>query len=430
MTSAIIAADLGKCYKVNHLADGRGYRTLRESISRGIGSIRERLRGDKRAGTTEDFWALQDLDFAIEPGEVVGVIGRNGAGKSTLLKILSRITKPSTGQVELRGRVGSLLEVGTGFHPELTGRENIFLNGAILGMPRRQIAAKFDEIVDFAGVERFLDTPVKRYSSGMYVRLAFAVAAGLEADVLLVDEVLAVGDAAFQKKCIGRMHDLSTGGRTILFVSHSMPAVRSLTQRCLYLRDGRLVADGPTARIIDRYLADAWGGAGTQGPPPVQHYRQDRADSRSVCINKIWFSNSTGRIASQLEFSETFSIHCEIESRSYRGEVFVACWLTNQNGERVATFFSPDQVPRFEIAPGRFLVQLTVRGLPLSPGRYYVTIGVNHQIHTTAFDVLVDYPAFDVKKAQIGSGECEWPDRPWGCVHWEGVSWTMKTEGS
>jgi len=430
MTVAIDVRKLGKRYRIAHLNTRGGYRTLRESLSESMGSVVSRLRRKYNAKTTEDFWALRDLDFEAKAGEVVGIIGRNGAGKSTLLKILSRITKPSTGQVELSGRVGSLLEVGTGFHPELTGRENIFLNGTILGMSRAQITAKFDEIVDFAGVERFLDTPVKRYSSGMYVRLAFAVAAYLQADILLVDEVLAVGDAEFQKKCIGRMHDLSSTGRTVLFVSHSMPAVRSLTQRCLYLCNGRLVADGPTAQIIDRYLADASGGIGIEQSRPIESYRQDRSDNRPAQLKRVWFTDSDKKITSCIQFSEAFSIHCEIESNSFRGRFHVAGWLTNQNGERVTTFYSPDQIPRFAIVPGRFLIQVTFRDLPLSPGRYYVSIGINQQTNTTAFDMLLDYPAFDVAMEEIDSGECEWPDRPWGCVHWENVSWTMKDEGS
>jgi lipopolysaccharide transport system ATP-binding protein len=210
---------------------------------------------DVSVSKPEDFWALKDVNFEVKRGEVVGIIGRNGAGKSTLLKILSRITEPTTGRVEIDGRVASLLEVGTGFHPELTGRENIYLNGAILGMGRTEIRKKFDEIVAFAEVEKFLDTPVKRYSSGMYVRLAFAVAAHLEPEILIVDEVLAVGDAEFQRKCLGKMQDVSTGGRTVLFVSHNMNAIQMLCGKCLLLAGGQLTCFGPTEDIIPRYIS-------------------------------------------------------------------------------------------------------------------------------------------------------------------------------
>ena len=203
-----------------------------------------------------EFWALKDVSFSVEQGEVVGLIGGNGAGKSTLLKILTRITEPTSGRAAIRGRVGSLLEVGTGFHPELTGRENVYMNGTILGMKRREIEAKFDEIVEFSGVEKFLDTPVKRYSSGMYVRLAFAVAAHLEPEVLLIDEVLAVGDAAFQKKCLGKMGEIAKGGRTILFVSHSMGAVRELCSRCILLESGTVAMAGPVDEVVTRYFGD------------------------------------------------------------------------------------------------------------------------------------------------------------------------------
>ena len=208
----------------------------------------------RSAPRRSDFWALKDVSFEVPPGEVLGVVGRNGAGKSTLLKVLSRITEPTTGRVELRGRVGSLLEVGTGFHPELTGRENIYLNGAILGMKRREIARKFDEIVAFAEVEQFLDTPVKRYSSGMYMRLAFAVAAHLEPEILLVDEVLAVGDAEFQKKCLGKMGDVAGEGRTVLFVSHNMGAVQTVCRRALLLDHGRVKMIGPAEEVVAEYL--------------------------------------------------------------------------------------------------------------------------------------------------------------------------------
>jgi lipopolysaccharide transport system ATP-binding protein len=260
MTDIIIRAEgLGKKYIIGHQSVGRPD-TLRDMLtqqaSRLVRSARDMatgkalVSGDER----EEFWALKDVNFEIKRGEVVGIIGRNGAGKSTLLKVLSRITEPSEGRITIDGRVASLLEVGTGFHPELTGRENIFLNGAILGMTRGEIRHKFDEIVDFAGVEKFLDTPVKRYSSGMYVRLAFSVAAHLEPEILVVDEVLAVGDAEFQKKCLGKMHDVAGQGRTVLFVSHNMTAVQSLCERGLLLQKGVLVNEGLTQDVVGGYL--------------------------------------------------------------------------------------------------------------------------------------------------------------------------------
>lgn len=251
--NAISARDLGKRYIIGH--EVRRSDTLRDAVGAGIRGVWQKLRG--RRLEREDFWALKDLNFDINPGEVVGVIGRNGAGKSTLLKVLSRITEPTCGKIELRGRIASLLEVGTGFHPELSGRENIFLNGAILGMTRREIQRRFDEIVDFSEVERFLDTPVKRYSSGMYVRLAFAVAAHLEPEILIVDEVLAVGDASFQKKCLGKMQDVaSTGGRTVLFVSHNMSVMLSLCQRALFLKEGQLILDSDVQSAVSAYLSN------------------------------------------------------------------------------------------------------------------------------------------------------------------------------
>ncbi|MES2605898.1 MAG: ABC transporter ATP-binding protein [Pseudomonadota bacterium] len=258
MSDVVIRAEgLGKKYLIGRR---QAHRTvLRDVVTRAFKGVASSafdiLRGRQRMvdDATEEFWALKDVDFEIKRGDVVGIIGRNGAGKSTLLKVLSRITEPSQGRVEIRGRVASLLEVGTGFHPELTGRENIFLNGAILGMSRLEIRQKFDEIVAFAEVEQFLDTPVKRYSSGMYVRLAFAVAAHLEPEILVVDEVLAVGDMEFQKKCLGKMHDVAGKGRTVLFVSHNMGAVRQLCERGILMSRGNLTADADISTVIDAY---------------------------------------------------------------------------------------------------------------------------------------------------------------------------------
>jgi len=260
MSDTIIQVEnLGKKYLIRHQKKDR-YIALRDVLAQKLVSFGRKLFNpfcrQRSDPTQEEFWALMNASFEIKRGEVVGIIGRNGAGKSTLLKLLSRITEPTTGRFVLKGRVASLLEVGTGFHPELTGRENIFLNGAILGMSRKEIKAKFEEIVEFAEVEKFLDTPVKRYSSGMYVRLAFAIAAHLEPEILLVDEVLSVGDAAFQKKCLGKMGNVAQQGRTVLFVSHNMGAVSRLCQRTLLIKEGRLVKDGPSGDIISHYLND------------------------------------------------------------------------------------------------------------------------------------------------------------------------------
>jgi lipopolysaccharide transport system ATP-binding protein len=249
MEPIITVQNLSKQYRIG---SREAYGSLRESVMAGISAPWRRLRGN--GADRETIWALRDVSFSVAPGEVVGVIGPNGAGKSTLLKILSRITEPTSGRAEIFGRVGSLLEVGTGFHSELTGRENVYLNGAILGMRRREIERKFDEIVAFAEVDKFLDTPVKRYSSGMYMRLAFAVAAFLEPEILVIDEVLAVGDVRFQRKCLGKMSDAARHGRTVLFVSHNMTAVQSLCGRTIMLDEGRVVADGETKKVLAHYL--------------------------------------------------------------------------------------------------------------------------------------------------------------------------------
>jgi len=261
MSNVVIKVEnLGKQYRLGEIGTG----TLSHDLNRWWHRIRGKedpylkigeANDRSKKGTSELVWALKDIDFEVSRGEVLGIIGKNGAGKSTLLKILSRVTTPSVGDIKVKGRIASLLEVGTGFHPELTGRENIFLNGAILGMTKQEIKSKFDEIVDFSGVERYIDTPVKRYSSGMYVRLAFAVAAHLEPEILIVDEVLAVGDAEFQKKCLGKMKDVSGQGRTVLFVSHNMSAVNSLCTKGLYLRNGTVHSMGPTKQVVEKYMS-------------------------------------------------------------------------------------------------------------------------------------------------------------------------------
>ena len=294
MTDVAIHADgLGKKYLIGHETDRGHYTALRDVLARTARGF-ARSAGDMLRGRqlisgdeVEEFWALRDVSFEIKRGEVVGIIGRNGAGKSTLLKILSRITEPSEGRVEIRGRVASLLEVGTGFHPELTGRENIYLNGAILGMAHSEIKRKFDQIVAFAGVEKFLDTPVKRYSSGMYIRLAFAVAAHIEPEILVVDEVLAVGDADFQKKCLGKMQDVARHGRTVLFVSHNMNAIQSLCSRLTCFSEGRLLFEAQDVRVgVDRYLQGSTSAAKAEWCNPGPAY-----DGQLVVPLRIWLTN-------------------------------------------------------------------------------------------------------------------------------------------
>ena len=298
--TAIVVEGLGKRYQIGQREP---YGALRDVLMNA-------LRG-KRRGASDMIWALKDASFEIKQGEVVGIIGRNGAGKSTLLKILSRITKPTEGKADIWGRVGSLLEVGTGFHPELTGRENIYLNGAILGMRKAEIARKFDEIVAFAETEQFLDTPVKHYSSGMRVRLAFAVAAHLEPEILLIDEVLAVGDAAFQKKCLGKMGDVAKAGRTILFVSHNMSAILNLCSRVILFDQGKIAAEGKPSETTKRYLE----GLERRGSVDLLSYPNRRGRGR-VKFSKIWFENGPGKTLEQAISGEPVSVLIEYRSKS------------------------------------------------------------------------------------------------------------------
>jgi lipopolysaccharide transport system ATP-binding protein len=297
----IRVSNLGKRYELG--LRQRGYTTLRESVLETLRDPLNMLRG--RNGESEILWALDDISFEVQQGEVLGIIGRNGAGKSTLLKILSRITEPTKGRVELYGRVGSLLEVGTGFHPELSGRENIFLSGAILGMKAEEIKRKFEEIVSFAEIEKFIDTPVKRYSSGMYMRLAFAVAAHLEPEILLVDEVLAVGDAAFQKKCLGKMSDVAKQGRTVLFVSHNMTAVSQLCLRSILFVDGRIHLDGKSSEVVPRYLQG--GGAAAEY---VWTEIQRAPGNENVKLHAVRIK-STGTIKNDVDIDKDVSIEVE-----------------------------------------------------------------------------------------------------------------------
>lgn len=313
MTGDIVirAEGLGKKYVIGHEVERERYTTLRDAIARRVKNYARSSAGRLSRRETpvvpaiEDFWALRDINFEIRRGEVLGIIGRNGAGKSTLLKVLSRITEPSEGRVQLRGRVASLLEVGTGFHPELTGRENIFLNGAILGMTRTEIRRRFDEIVAFADVERFLDTPVKKYSSGMYVRLAFAVAAHLEPEILIVDEVLAVGDAEFQKKCLGKLGEVASGGRTVLFVSHNMAAVQNLCTRALLIDAGRLKMAGDPASAISDYLS-------AEPDESPELFSRPRPGWARPWIRRVRLLDDSGTERTTFELGENINVEMDI----------------------------------------------------------------------------------------------------------------------
>jgi homopolymeric O-antigen transport system ATP-binding protein len=405
MTEPVIRVhDLAKRYR---LGERVPYKSLRESLSNGLRRVMRRARPRQ----AEWVWALQNLAFDVVRGEVVGIIGRNGAGKTTLLKILSRITEPTEGRVELRGRVGCLLEVGTGFHPELTGRENVFLSGAVLGMTKAEIRQRFDEIVSFAEVEDFLDTPVKRYSSGMYLRLAFSVAAHLDTDILLVDEILAVGDAAFQKKCLGKMDAVSRGGRTILFVSHDMGAVASLTKRTLYLENGTIAVDGPSQVVIGRYLADSLGNGGP-AEKPISYYRREENRDTPVRVSSIR-AGSQGEGAPTVFAGDQLVMYIGLEVFGRLSGANVTLGIKNIQGQRVTTIFSPDHGFTLNLSPGRHQLRISIEDLALAPGEYFVDVGVNQSTRTKAFDVILDYPLVRVVADQR---LVHWLNRPWGVV--------------
>lgn len=369
MYPAIRIDNLGKRYRVNHstTAGRNGYRTLREELVQWAGAPWRWLRNGAARYQSEDFWALRGVGFEVQAGEVVGIVGRNGAGKSTLLKVLSRITKPTEGCLEMRGRVASLLEVGTGFHPELTGRENIYLNGAILGMSRREIAHRFDEIVAFAEVERFLDTPIKRFSSGMYTRLGFAVAAHLDSEILVVDEVLAVGDAGFQKKCLGKMQEIGGQGRTVLFVSHNMAAVQALCPRTVLLDLGKLVCSGPTEASIATFRSLCKETDAANGDRfPVQ--------GQDVLLEDFHTETINGAPSDSFEFREPFHVRLRVNVQAYHRNIHALIILRREtDGCRVASI-TTREIPCGELARGPTSLVCTIDPNPLLPGDYYWSV--------------------------------------------------------
>lgn len=395
---AISVKSLSKQYHISRKQEA--YKTLRDTLADAFVSplrrIRRLLRGQAAgaAEVDETFWALQDVSFEIKRGEVVGIIGRNGAGKSTLLKILSRITEPTQGYADIYGRVGSLLEVGTGFHLELTGRENIYLNGSILGMRKGEITRKFDEIVAFAEVGRFIDTPVKHYSSGMYLRLAFAVAAYLEPEILLVDEVLAVGDANFQKKCLNKMQDVGQHGRTVLFVSHNMPAITRLCERVILLDEGRVLHDGPSYQVIRTYLNSGLGtSAAREWSDPTKAPGNDVVRLRAVRVR-----TEDGVITEAIDIRHPFRIDIEYQVLKSGYVLVPSCRFFNEEGIHLFTTLDSDPAWRLRPRPeGHYVSTAWIPGNLLAEGTLFVGALVNtfnppivhvHEPEAVAFQVV------------------------------------------
>jgi len=403
MKPIIKVENISKQYRIG--ATRESYPTLRDALA---GAIRSPLGRRRRRAATETIWALKDVSFEVAPGEVVGIIGRNGAGKSTLLKILSRITEPTTGRAELYGRTASLLEVGTGFHPELTGRENMFLNAAILGMPRSEIESKFDEIVAFAEIEKFIDTPVKHYSSGMYVRLAFAVAAHLEPDVLIVDEVLAVGDTAFQKKCLGKMQGVTQHGRTVLFVSHSMSAVKSLCGRALLLDSGRVACEGDVHEVVDQYLMADNAVVPTGEIPDEAH----NFGTMEAWFRRVELLDANNNPINQVYFGQTLRVALTIEAKQKLDGVVIGVGISSIDGVRVTSSYNTDGgQPPIDLARGwhRILVDLNVS---LLPRHYTFDVAVSH-FGGAAIDMLSSTLQFEA----LGIAESGIDNYQWGTVH-------------
>lgn len=411
MTTAISVNNLGKRYQIGAAETRFRYNMLRDVLVDTVYApvrLAKAVIGKSERRANKNFvWALKDVSFDLEEGKVLGIVGRNGAGKSTLLKILSRVTEPTEGTVMVRGRVGSLLEVGTGFHPELTGRENIYMNGAILGMKRAEIDSKFDEIVDFSEVSQFIDTPVKRYSSGMYLRLAFAVAAHLEPEILVVDEVLAVGDAEFQRKCLGKMSDVAQQGRTVLFVSHNMSAILRLTQEAIVLKKGQLIKRAPTPEAVDFYLASGQAETGER----KWEANEIPAEAAPFTPIAIRIRDGKGNIVDTVRSTEPAVIEWEYQLDAPVTGLRVGMYLNTMRGEYVFTAFDTDDARQFEQfgarQAGRYISRCEIPADFFNEGRYY--LGVN----ASSFGVkryFMDENAISFNVDISGAPGTQWPE--------------------
>jgi len=412
MTAAIIASGISKKYRIDRLRRSRQIREVFTNL----------LKSPFKSKQIETFWALKDVSFEIEQGEVLGIIGRNGAGKSTLLKVLSKITYPTSGSIEVNGRIASLLEVGTGFHEELTGRENIYLNGSILGMKKKEIDKRIDEIIEFSGVEKFIDTPIKRYSSGMRLRLGFAVAAHLNSDILFIDEVLAVGDAEFQKKCLKAMDELSGGGRTVLFVSHNMAAVENLCSRAILLERGSVVKDGPAKDIISYYMSSfiRSGGQGFDLSAVT-----DREGSGEAHLTRLEILDGDGQPRTALRSGEGFVARLHYKSDSKIISPYFGLDFFTEMGTKVAslnTWSSGYNIPFFEQGEGS--IETKVEFFNLMPGRYFLTLWLAKPHHF--YDKLEHCAFIDVEPSDVfNSGKGM--EKHWGLVFFQN-EWKLAGE--
>jgi len=428
MGEVIKIEDLGKQYRLGLIGTG----TLSHDLNRWWASLVGKTDPYSKLGeenVIDDYgeskyvWALQNINVKVNAGEVLGIIGRNGAGKSTLLKILSRVTGPTSGSVKIRGRIGSLLEVGTGFHPELTGRENIFLNGAILGMTKKEVAGSFDEIVDFSGIEKYIDTPVKRYSSGMYVRLAFAVAAHLKPEILIVDEVLAVGDADFQKKCLGKMKDVSSEGRTVLFVSHNMGVIRNLCDRALVLENGKLVIDSDVKTAIDTYLGNDISKG--DGKVNLNVYKRKNHISEFK-LSSLELLNSLKKNTNDLFFGENFSMILKINCKTnQKFSVLIA--IDTLENQRICTCLSDEAYSEFSSKneEKELSILASFNSLTLLPGRYRVHLGIYHGKMGTV-DYISDASILTIQDSTINTEIVPYKGN-WGTIRYN-PDWKVLTD--